>query len=173
MTTFTSKRFLVPGLISLILLILLATLPLYTPGYTIILLTSILMYVVLTVSWAISPGPTGYISLATSAFFGVGLYTSAILGKALPLLVVIGIGGLAIFMGGGLDNVGSVNYTFTSTKGCKMLQLFLSATCWQEKSFRQRKTRLTSLLSHQSRYHNEDTIMKMKRGYDICEILRQ
>ncbi|MGA7678452.1 MAG: hypothetical protein WCA51_08820 [Dehalococcoidia bacterium] len=42
------------------------------------------MYIALTVSWAISPGPTGYIPLATAAFFGVGLYTSAMLGKALP-----------------------------------------------------------------------------------------
>jgi len=95
--TFTSKRFLVPGLIILILLILLATLPLYAPDYTPILMTSILMYVVLTVSWVMFSGPTGYLSLATAAFFGVGIYTSAILGEEFPLLIVIGIGGLASF----------------------------------------------------------------------------
>ena len=55
------------------------------------------MYIVLTVSWVIFSGPTGYISLAPAAFFGVGIYTSAILGKALPLPIVIGIGGLASF----------------------------------------------------------------------------
>ncbi|MCX6008518.1 MAG: branched-chain amino acid ABC transporter permease [Chloroflexi bacterium] len=98
MTTFTSKRFLVPGLISLILLILLATSPLYIPAYTVILLAAILMYIVLTVSWALFSGPTGYISLATSAFFGVGLYTTAILGKELPLLVVVAAGGLVSFV---------------------------------------------------------------------------
>jgi branched-chain amino acid transport system permease protein len=53
------------------------------------------MYIVLTVSWVIFSAPTGYISLAPAAFFGVGIYTSAILGMALPLPVVICIGGLA------------------------------------------------------------------------------
>jgi len=95
--TFASKRFVVPGLITLILLILLATLPRYAPAYTVILLTSVLMYIILTVSWTIFSGPTGYVSLAPAAFFGVGIYTSAVLGKALPLPVVIGMGGLASF----------------------------------------------------------------------------
>jgi branched-chain amino acid transport system permease protein len=96
--TFTSKRFLVPGLITLILLILLATLPHYAPPYTVILLTSMLMYIVITVSWTIFSGPTRYISLASAAFFGVGVYTSAILGFALPLPAVIVIGGLVSFI---------------------------------------------------------------------------
>jgi branched-chain amino acid transport system permease protein len=56
------------------------------------------MYIVLTVSWAFFSGPTGYISLATAAFFGVGLYTTAVLGKALPLLAVVAAGGLVSFV---------------------------------------------------------------------------
>jgi branched-chain amino acid transport system permease protein len=95
--TVTSKRFVVPGLITLILLILLAILPRYAPAYTIILLTGVLMYIVLTMSWVIFSGPTAYVSLAPAAFFGVGIYTSALLGRTLPLPVVIGIGGLASF----------------------------------------------------------------------------
>jgi branched-chain amino acid transport system permease protein len=55
------------------------------------------MYAILTISWVIFSGPTGYVSLAPAAFFGVGIYTSAMLGKALPLPVVIAIGGLASF----------------------------------------------------------------------------
>jgi len=55
------------------------------------------MYVVLTVSWVVFSGPTGYISLAPAAFFGVGIYTSAVLGKVLSLPVVICIGALASF----------------------------------------------------------------------------
>lgn len=82
----------------LIILILLATSPLYAPGYPVILLTSILMYVILAVSWTIFSGPTGYMSLASAAFFGVGIYTSAILGFDLPLPVVVIIGGLASFI---------------------------------------------------------------------------
>jgi branched-chain amino acid transport system permease protein len=91
-----SKRYFVFGLL-LLILILLATSPLYSPRYTVVLLSSIFMYVILTVSWVIFSGPTGYISLAPAAFFGIGIYTSALLGKVLPLVVVIGIGGLASF----------------------------------------------------------------------------
>ena len=90
------KKVWVPGLL-LIILVLLATLSLYASTYTVILLTSILMYIVLTVSWVIFSAPTGYVSLAPAAFFGVGIYTSAILGNELPLLIVIAIGGLASF----------------------------------------------------------------------------
>jgi len=92
------ERPLVPGLISLILLILLSTLPVYGSDYIVILLTAILMYIILTVSWAIFSGPTGYISLAPAAFFGVGIYTMAILGEPLPLLAVVVIGGLVSFI---------------------------------------------------------------------------
>ena len=95
-TTITSKKLLLSGLLFLVL-ILLALLPLYGSAYTVILVTAIFMYIVLTVSWAIFSGPTGYISLAPAAFFGVGIYTSAMLGKTLPLPIVICIGALASF----------------------------------------------------------------------------
>jgi branched-chain amino acid transport system permease protein len=98
--TFTSKRFLVPAILVLIL-VLLATAPLYTAPGTIPLMTTILMYIVLAVSWNMFSGPTGYISLASAAFFGVGIYTSALLfeqgAQLLPLPAVILIGGLAGF----------------------------------------------------------------------------
>jgi len=42
--------------------------------------------------------PTGYLSLATAAFFGVGIYTMAVLGEKMPLPVVIGLGGLFSFL---------------------------------------------------------------------------
>jgi branched-chain amino acid transport system permease protein len=48
------------------------------------LMTSILMYMVIAVSWTFFSGPTGYISLASAAFFGSGIYTSAIFGMVLP-----------------------------------------------------------------------------------------
>ncbi len=53
------------------------------------------MQIVLASSWSIFSGPTGYVSLATAAFFGVGIYTSAFLGNELTLILVILIGGLA------------------------------------------------------------------------------
>jgi branched-chain amino acid transport system permease protein len=73
-------------------------LPRYGSPYSVILLTSIFMYVVITVSWTIFSGPTRYISLASAAFFGVGVYTAAVLGKALPIGVVIIIGALLSFI---------------------------------------------------------------------------
>ena len=94
---FISRRPFTLGLLFLVL-ILLATIPLYIPPYPVISLTSIIMYIIITVSWAIFSGPTRYISLASAAFFGVGVYTSAILGEALPLPVVIAIGGLVSFI---------------------------------------------------------------------------
>jgi branched-chain amino acid transport system permease protein len=84
----------VPALL-LIILLLLAALPHVRPGYTVVLVYTIMMYIVLTMSWALFSGPTGYLSLATAAFFGVGIYTSALLGMKLPLPVVVCIGGLA------------------------------------------------------------------------------
>jgi len=72
--------------------------PLYVQPYLVILLSTVFMYIGITVSWAIFSGPTRYISLASAAFFGVGVYVSAILGQALPLPVVIAIGGLVSFI---------------------------------------------------------------------------
>ena len=92
----TSKKLVLSGVL-LLILILLALLPLYGSVYSVILMTAILMYIVLTVSWAIFSGPTGYISLAPAAFFGLGIYASAVLGKMLPLPFVICVGALASF----------------------------------------------------------------------------
>jgi branched-chain amino acid transport system permease protein len=82
------RKWWVAGLLLLILIVL-TGLPRFAPLYTVVLVTSILMYVILTQSWVLFSGPTGYISLATAAFFGVGIYTSAVLGWLLPLPVVI------------------------------------------------------------------------------------
>ena len=84
---------------TLVLLLLLLALPAYAPSeYTVILITNVLMYVVLALSWAIFSGPTGYISLAPAAFFGVGVYASALLSADLPLSIVAPIGGAGSFI---------------------------------------------------------------------------
>jgi branched-chain amino acid transport system permease protein len=82
----------------IVLLALLVGLPGYLSSYTVILITNVLMYVVLTLSWAIFSGPTGYISLASAAFFGTGVYASALLSSSLPLPVVMLIGGVGSFI---------------------------------------------------------------------------
>jgi len=94
---FTSKNLSLSVLL-LLILILLAASPFFVPAYRIMLLCNILMYIIITLSWVLFSGPTGYISLASAAFFGVGIYTSAVLGHSLPLAAVIFIGGLASFL---------------------------------------------------------------------------
>ncbi len=91
------KKVFSPALIVL-LFVVLATLPLLCPPYFVVLFTAVFMYVVITVSWAIFSGPTRYISLASAAFFGVGVYTSALFGKALPLAIVILLASLLSFI---------------------------------------------------------------------------
>lgn len=95
--TLKTKKNITTGVIILVILILLACLPLYAPGYPVILLSSILMYVILTVGWVMFSAPTGYISLAPAAFFGFGIYTTAIIGEAIPFAAVVLIGGAASF----------------------------------------------------------------------------
>jgi len=93
MARLISKRSFYPGLVFLIFVILF-TLPAYGTNYNIVLLTNIILYIILTLSWTIFSGPTGYISLASAAFLGVGMYTMAILGNEFPLVVAVLAGGL-------------------------------------------------------------------------------
>jgi len=53
-----------------------------------------LMYVALSSSWSMFCGTTRYLSLATSAFFGIGAYTSALLLESLPWASVVALGAL-------------------------------------------------------------------------------
>ncbi|PJI98483.1 amino acid/amide ABC transporter membrane protein 2 (HAAT family) [Acidovorax sp. 69] len=70
----------------------LALLPLWLQNdYVLSLLISVLMYSVLATAWALFSGPTRYISLATVAFFGVGAYTTAVLGEVLPWAGVLAV----------------------------------------------------------------------------------
>jgi len=87
------KKLVTVGFI-LLVLIFLATLPLYGNDYYINLLTTILMYTILAVSWAMFSGATGYMSLATAAFFGVGIMAMAFLYGTLPFPVIVVIGGV-------------------------------------------------------------------------------
>ena len=77
-----------------VLVIVLAFLPLYAAGYPVILFAIILMFAIMTLVWTTFSGSTGYVSLATASFFGVGVYATAALGRTLPLPLVVFIGGL-------------------------------------------------------------------------------
>ena len=66
-----------------------ATLPWLVSEFMASVLLSCLMYIALATSWSLFCGATRYLSLATSAFFGVGAYTSAVLLGVLPWPLVI------------------------------------------------------------------------------------
>ena len=93
----THRKLLLVGFLVLIL-IFITTFPLYTQASQVRLLTILLIYVVLAVSWALFSGTTGYMSLAPAAFFGLGIYTMALLQKELPFFLIIAIGGLVAFI---------------------------------------------------------------------------
>jgi branched-chain amino acid transport system permease protein len=92
----THKKTLLVGFLVLVL-IFLATFPLYSKAYDIRVLTFILIYVVLAAGWALFSGTTGYMSLAPAAFFGLGMYTMAILQHLLPFPLIMAIGGALSF----------------------------------------------------------------------------
>ena len=82
------------------LLILLAltgwalALPYYASDFVVAMALTCLMYAVLSSSWGLFCGSTRYLSLATSAFFGIGAYTSALALEQLPWLTAIALGAL-------------------------------------------------------------------------------
>ena len=89
---------------SLLLVAVLAAAPWLLSDYQLSLMVNVMGYLVLTIAWALFSGTTRLVSLATAAFFGVGMYTVAMLVKVLPLYatfaVAIGVGAaLALIVG--------------------------------------------------------------------------
>ena len=81
-----------------------AALPHYASEFVVSMALTCLMYATLSSSWGLFCGSTRYLSLATSAFFGIGAYTSALTLEQLPWLAAIGLGaalaaGVALVMG--------------------------------------------------------------------------
>jgi branched-chain amino acid transport system permease protein len=78
-----------------------ALLPFVDTGYWLSIGVSIAMYTVLATSWTLFSGPTNYISLASAAFFGIGMYIVAAGLQYLPFPVLLVLAALAgaIFAG--------------------------------------------------------------------------
>jgi len=72
-----------------------ALLPLFNTGYVLSIAISITMYTALATSWTLFSGPTNYISLATAAFFGIGMYIVAGGIDLLPYPVLVLLAGVA------------------------------------------------------------------------------
>ncbi len=75
--------------VAALLFVAASLLPLGGSGYWLTLGVSIAMFTVLATSWTLFSGPTNYISLATAAFFGIGMYTVAAGLDRLPYPVLI------------------------------------------------------------------------------------
>jgi len=73
--------------------VVLAAMPWVMSDFALSMTLTCLMYAGLAVSWAMFCGATNYLSLATSAFFGLGAYVTAWAYGDLPYLVVVLLGG--------------------------------------------------------------------------------
>ncbi len=73
----------------------LCAMPWVASDFVLSLTLTCLMYVGLAVTWGMFSGATNYLSLATSAFFGIGAYVTAWGFESLPYLIVVPLGGLA------------------------------------------------------------------------------
>jgi len=81
-----------------IVVIFFAFVPLFGTTYTVTLSTVIMMYIVMSASWNMFSGSTGYISLASGAFVGLGFYASGFLSNYFPLPVLMLFGGIVSFV---------------------------------------------------------------------------
>ena len=79
-----------------------AFLPIVNTGYGLSLGVTIAMYTVLSTSWTLFSGPTHYISLATAAFFGLGMY---VVGGGLDMLPFPALVGIAALVGAVLAGI--------------------------------------------------------------------
>ena len=75
----------------------LACVPFLVGRYLVSLFISMLAFSVLTMAWSAFSGPTRYISLATSAFYGGGIYCVAIFNETMPLPLILVLAALVSF----------------------------------------------------------------------------
>ena len=110
------------------------------PGFASEFVTSMaltcLMYVALSSSWALFCGTTRYLSLATSAFFGIGAYTSALSLEHMPWAQAVALGALiaaavAIVMGAAVLHLRG---TYFAVLTFGMTELIRHAISYFEKS---------------------------------------
>lgn len=78
--------------------VILAVLPRFVSDYRISLLISIFAYVAMATAWSFFSGATRYISLATSAFVGIGVYAVTLSIDRVPLALGLALAFLAGFL---------------------------------------------------------------------------
>jgi branched-chain amino acid transport system permease protein len=78
--------------------VVLAVLPLYVTSYTVSVFIILYANVALATAWAFFSGATRYISLATAAFFGTGIYVLAVAHVYVPVAAALALAALAGFL---------------------------------------------------------------------------
>jgi branched-chain amino acid transport system permease protein len=111
-------------------------LPHYASEFVTSMALTCLMYVALSSSWGLFCGSTRYLSLATSAFFGIGAYTTAILLGQFGWVETIAIGAgiavvVAVVMGAAVLHLRG---TYFAVLTFGMTELILHAVTYFEKS---------------------------------------
>lgn len=133
----TSRQFLIRDLLVLFGLTGWAVaLPGFASEFATSMALTCLMYVALSSSWALFCGTTRYLSLATSAFFGIGAYTSAIGLETMAWGSVIALGALiaaavAVVMGAAVLHLRG---TYFAVLTFGMTELIRHAISYFEKS---------------------------------------
>ena len=112
------------------------SLPYYGSEFVVSMALTCLMYVALSSSWGLFCGSTRYLSLATSAFFGIGAYTSALALDKLPWLQCIALGAgiatvVAVVMGAAVLHLRG---TYFAVLTFGMTELIRHAITYFEKS---------------------------------------
>jgi len=120
-----------------VLAVVACAIPLVASDFLVSLALSCLMYVALSSSWSLFCGSTRYLSLATSAFFGIGAYTCALVLSSLPWLVSVALGALlaavvALVMGAAVLHLRG---TYFAVLTFGMTELIRHALTYFEKQF--------------------------------------
>ena len=101
------------------------SLPYYGSEFVVSMALTCLMYVALSSSWGLFCGSSRYLSLATSAFFGIGAYTSALGLESYSWAQCIAMGaGIAVVV------AESDELTLLETKNASCSQELLAFLAW-------------------------------------------
>jgi len=129
--------------------------PGYLPAYSLVFLSNLGMYVVLTVSWILFAGTTGYVSLASAVFFGIGVYAAVLWRASLGFWTAALLGGLlsgAVAAGMGVVTL-RLRGAYFSMFTLGAVELATSATRWGEAHFFGRVGRIVLPVGQETIYY--------------------
>lgn len=85
-------------ILGIIVIVVLFTIPLYSPRFVLQILLTIILYTHLVIAWNIFSGFTGYLFLGVAAIYGIAGYSYAIISTKVPYLLTILLVGIISFV---------------------------------------------------------------------------